>query len=103
MPIAVKVDAGSNTNYFAMLFEFEDGDGGLSAVDLRQAPDSSPWIAMQQSWGAEWKVNYGSPLIAPFSFRLKSLESKKTLVVADVIPVGWQPGATYRSRVNFMI
>ncbi|CAA7403595.1 unnamed protein product [Spirodela intermedia] len=87
--VVFKVDAGSNSNYLAVLIEFEDGDGDLSAVDLRQ------------SWGAVWKINYGSPLKAPFSFRLTSLGSRKTLVVPDVIPAGWQPGATYRSRVNF--
>ncbi|XP_010264308.1 PREDICTED: putative expansin-B2 [Nelumbo nucifera] len=99
--VAFHVDAGSNPNYFAALVEFEDGDGDLAAVDLREALDSDMWLPMQQSWGAVWKLDAGSQLRAPFSLRLKALESSNTIVASNVIPAGWQPGATYRSVVNF--
>ncbi|XP_058085407.1 expansin-B18-like [Magnolia sinica] len=100
------VDAGSNPNYFAVVVEFEDGDGDLNGLDLKQASattsssNSDPWISMQQSWGADWKLNSGAALQPPFSLRLTS-ESGKTLVASNVIPKNWQPGATYRSFVNY--
>ncbi|KAI4354782.1 hypothetical protein L6164_003621 [Bauhinia variegata] len=101
MSIAFHVDAGSNPNYFASLIEYEDGDGDLAKVELKQALDSDSWLSMQQSWGAVWKLDTGSPLKAPFSLRLTTLESGKTVVANNVIPAGWIPGHTYRSVVNF--
>ncbi|KAK1261303.1 Expansin-B15 [Acorus gramineus] len=110
--IAFHIDAGSNPNYFAVLVEFEDGDGDLSDVHLHESSppssSSSPesyasgsWLPMDQSWGAVWKINSGSQLNAPFTLRLTSLESGRSLVAANVIPAGWQPGQTYRSLVNY--
>ena len=101
MSIAFHVDSGSNSNYFASLIEYEDGDGDVSAVDLKQATDSSTWLSMQESWGAVWKLNSGSTLQAPFSIRLTSAVSGNTVVANNVIPAGWQPGQTYRSVINF--
>ncbi|CAA7403596.1 unnamed protein product [Spirodela intermedia] len=99
--VAFQVDAGSNPHYLAVLIEYEDGDGDLSGVYLGQSPGSGSWLPMEQSWGAVWKINSALALRAPFSFRLTSLTSEKTFVATDVIPAGWQPGATYRSSVNF--
>ncbi|KAJ9680682.1 hypothetical protein PVL29_019871 [Vitis rotundifolia] len=99
--VAFHVDSGSNSNYFASLIEYEDGDGDLARVDLQQALDSDMWVPMQQSWGAVWKLDYGSELRAPFSIKLTAVESGNTLVAKNVIPAGWQPGKTYRSVVNF--
>ncbi|KAK7339320.1 hypothetical protein VNO77_19979 [Canavalia gladiata] len=99
--IAFHVDSGSNQQYFAALIEYEDGDGDLAKVELKEALDSSSWDSMQQSWGAVWKLDKGSPLKAPFSIRLTTLESGKTIVANNVIPTGWTPGQTYRSIVNF--
>lgn len=94
------MDSGSNPNYFATLIEYEDGDGDLNRVELKEG--SSPtWEAMQQSWGAVWKLNKGAQLRAPFSIRLTTLGTGKSLVANNVIPVGWRPGMTYRSVVNF--
>ncbi|URD89135.1 atexpb2, expb2, athexp beta 1.4 atexpb2 (expansin b2) [Musa troglodytarum] len=89
--VTFKVDAGSNQNYLAVLIVYEGGDGDLAAVDMQQGASGS-WIPMQQSWGA---------LQPPFSFRLTSGLSGKTLVATNVIPAGWQAGSTYTSTVNY--
>lgn len=99
--LAFHVDSGSNANYFACLIEYEDGDGDLAKVEIKEALDSATWIQMQQSWGAVWKVDEGSPLKAPFSMRLTTVESGESIVINNVIPAGWKPGQTYRSLVNF--
>ncbi|GJN21759.1 hypothetical protein PR202_gb09272 [Eleusine coracana subsp. coracana] len=99
--IAFKIDQGSNPFYFETLVEFEDGDGNLSAVHLKEA-GCSTWTPMVQNWGALWRYNSntGKALRAPFSIRLTS-ESGKVLVANNVIPAGWKAGATYRSMVNY--
>ncbi|KAJ8513456.1 hypothetical protein OPV22_003890 [Ensete ventricosum] len=101
--LAFHVDAGSNPYYFAVVIEYEEGDGDLAAVELMQASssaDSSPWLSMQQSWGAVWKLNSARQLQAPFSIRLTTLLSNRTTVADDVIPSTWLPGETYRSTTH---
>ncbi|PSS33198.1 Expansin-B15 like [Actinidia chinensis var. chinensis] len=102
--IAFRVDLGSNPNYISVVVEFEDGDGDLAHVDLKEASSKTnkQWRAMQRSWGAVWKLDAGSQLKPPFSIRLTSEYSGQTLVVRNVIPNGWRPGATYRSLVNYL-
>ncbi|KAK3430032.1 hypothetical protein EUGRSUZ_E01626 [Eucalyptus grandis] len=99
------VDSGSNPNpnYFAALIEYEDGDGKLGAVNLKQALHSDSWLPMQHLWGAVWKLDGAGQLRALFSIKLTSLDSGKTLVANNVIPTGWQPGQTYRSVVNYAV
>ncbi|XP_071732705.1 expansin-B15-like [Rutidosis leptorrhynchoides] len=94
------VDQGSNPNYFATVIEFEEGDGDLAGVALKEE-GSDEWLNMVQSWGAVWKIDPGRTLQPPFSLRLVSQYSKRVLVAKNVIPRGWTPGLTYRSIVNF--
>ncbi|XP_021686981.2 putative expansin-B2 [Hevea brasiliensis] len=98
--IAFHVDQGSNPNYFAVLIEFEEGDGDLASVYLKEA-SSDEWRPMQQSWGAIWKLDAGVALRPPFSIQLTSRYSGETLAAKDVIPDGWKPGSMYKSVVNF--
>ncbi|KAF5743611.1 hypothetical protein HS088_TW08G00196 [Tripterygium wilfordii] len=103
--ITFQVDSGSNPTYFATVIEFEDGDGDLAGVELKEEGSSGgveSWRAMQQSWGAVWKLdNYGQQLHPPFSIRLTSQYSDQTIVAKNVVPDGWKPNATYRSLVNY--
>ncbi|KAM0844417.1 hypothetical protein ACQ4PT_057059 [Festuca glaucescens] len=94
------VDAGSNPHYFAVLVQYQNGDGDLSAVELMQSGAGAAWAQMQHSWGAVWKFNAGSALQAPLSLRLTSSSGNK-LVASNVIPAGWKAGATYQSAVNY--
>ncbi|XP_017245048.1 expansin-B15 [Daucus carota subsp. sativus] len=111
--LAFHVDQGSNSNYIAFVIEFEEGDGDLAGVGLMETGSlkttsnneqviTAEWRKMQQSWGAVWKLDAGGELQPPLSIRLTSQYSEQTLVAKNVIPVGWKPGATYRSLVNFL-
>ncbi|WOH01327.1 hypothetical protein DCAR_0520709 [Daucus carota subsp. sativus] len=112
--IAFHVDQGSNSNYIAFVVEFEEGDGDIGAVGLMETTSSSKtsstngqvitteWRGMQQSWGAVWKLDAGGELKPPLSIQLTSQYTEQTIVAKNVIPVGWKPGATYRSVVNFL-
>ncbi|GLJ09544.1 hypothetical protein SUGI_0111530 [Cryptomeria japonica] len=97
--IAFHVNEGSTNYWFSVLIEYEDGDGDLQEVDLKQ-DNSDTWKGLKQLWGAYWSLDEG-PLNAPFSIRLKSLSSGKTLTSYNVIPKDWQPSATYTSVVNY--
>lgn len=62
--------------------------------------NSNSWQPMQQTWGANWALSSG-PLLAPFSIRLTTLSTGKTLIINNAIPQNWQPNATYGSNANF--
>ncbi|KAI8027758.1 Expansin-B18 [Camellia lanceoleosa] len=85
--LAFRVDSGSNPFFFATAIEYENGDGDLSRVELQNGA-SGHWLPMQRSFGAVWKLNAAMP--GPLSFRITS-SSGKTVVVTNVIPVGWKP------------
>lgn len=99
--IAFHVDQGSNPYYFAVVVEYEDGEGDLSGIDLKEeGSGSSEWRAMQQSWGATWKLDAGGELHPPLSIRLTNGAGHK-IIAKKVIPEGWQAGTSYRSVVNY--
>lgn len=62
--------------------------------------NSKEWMEMAHVWGATWCIN-GGPLKGPFSVKLTTLSTAKTLSARDVIPRNWSPKATYTSRLNF--
>ncbi|CAA7014013.1 unnamed protein product [Microthlaspi erraticum] len=97
--IAFHVNAGSTDYWISLLIEFEDGEGDIGSMHIRQA-GSKEWIAMKHIWGANWCVTRG-PLKGPFSVKLTTLSNNKTLSATDVIPQKWVPKATYTSRLNF--
>ncbi|KAL8151061.1 hypothetical protein V2J09_020869 [Rumex salicifolius] len=98
--IAFHVNAGSTNYYLSVLIEYEDGDGDIGSMHIRQA-GSSEWLEMTHLWGANWCIN-GGPLKGPFSVMLTSLSLGNTLSARDVIPSRWSPKATYTSRLNFL-
>ena len=49
--VTFHVEEGSNPVYFAVLVEFEDGDGDVVQVDLMEA-NSGYWTPMRESWGS---------------------------------------------------
>ncbi|CAH2051123.1 unnamed protein product [Thlaspi arvense] len=97
--IAFHVNAGSSDYYISLLIEFEDGEGDIGSMHIRQA-ESKEWIAMKHIWGANWVI-VGGPLKGPFSVKLTTLSNNRTLSATDVIPQKWVSKATYTSRLNF--
>ncbi|KAG2380549.1 putative expansin-B2 [Vigna angularis] len=100
--IAFSVDKGANPYYFATAIEYENGEGDLVEVQLKQA-NSDTWLPMQRSWGSRWSLNFGSRMQPPFSIKLTEDGNNKrnTIVAENVIPSGWKAGLVYRSVVNF--
>ena len=97
--VTFHVEEGSNPVYFAVLVEYEDGDGDAVQVDLMEAGSGS-WTPMRESWGSIWRMDTRRPLQGPFSLRVTN-ESGKTLVADQVIPADWQPDNVYSSIVQF--
>ncbi|GJN02257.1 hypothetical protein PR202_ga19589 [Eleusine coracana subsp. coracana] len=97
--IAFRVNEGSTNFWLSLLVEFEDGEGDLGSMQIKQA-NSVEWLDMKHVWGATWCLVRG-PLVGPFSVRLTTLSGRKTLTARDVIPKNWTPKATYTSRLNF--
>ncbi|KAL7148218.1 hypothetical protein ABFS83_06G163500 [Erythranthe nasuta] len=99
MGVTFKIDSGSNPNYMAFAIEFVGGDGDIGAVEMH--PANSGTLYMQQSWGATWKVGIPVGVKGPYSVKITTIESKKTVYASNVIPANWAPGQYYHSNVNF--
>ncbi|KAL0406304.1 UNVERIFIED_CONTAM: Expansin-B3, partial [Sesamum latifolium] len=50
--------------------------------------NSNEWLEMTHIWGANWCIIAG-PLQGPFSVKLTTLSTGKTLSARDVIPRNW--------------
>ncbi|CAN4103333.1 unnamed protein product [Withania somnifera] len=97
--IAFHVNEGSTPYWLSLLVEFEDGDGDVGSMHIREAK-SNQWLEMTHLWGASWAI-IGGPLQGPFSVKLTTLSTGRALSARDVIPGNWSPKATYTSRLNF--
>ncbi|TKV98745.1 hypothetical protein SEVIR_9G581000v4 [Setaria viridis] len=103
LKVGFHVEEGSTQVYFAVLVEYENGDGDVVQVDLMESSrrgGGGRWTAMRESWGSIWRLDSNHRLRPPFSIRLRS-DSGKTLVARDVIPVNWRPNTFYRSFVQY--
>lgn len=69
-------------------------------MDFVAQAGSDQWLEMNHVWGANWCITQG-PLKGPFSVKLTTLKTGRTLSARDVIPGNWSPKATYTSRLNF--
>ncbi|CAN6286045.1 unnamed protein product [Urochloa humidicola] len=99
LKVGFHVEEGSTQVYFAVLVEYENGDGDVVQVDLMES-GGRRWAAMRESWGSVWRLDSNHRLQPPFSIRLRS-DSGKTLVAPDVIPTNWRPNTFYRSFVQY--
>ncbi|KAI0500008.1 hypothetical protein KFK09_018216 [Dendrobium nobile] len=97
--IAFHVNEGSTDYWLSLLVEFEDGDGDIGSMHIKPST-STEWKEMKHVWGASWCI-IGGPLMGPFSVKLTTLSTQRTLSARDVIPRNWSPKATYTSRLNF--
>ncbi|KAJ6349002.1 hypothetical protein OIU77_006564 [Salix suchowensis] len=98
--IAFHVNEGSTDYWLSLLVEFEDGDGDVGSMHIREA-GGTEWLEMTHVWGANWCIVRG-PLKGPFSVKLTTLATGRTLSAREVIPRNWAPKATYTSRLNFL-
>lgn len=96
---AFHVNEGSTNYWLSIQAEFMDGDGDVGSMSIKQA-GSTEWQEMSHVWGANWCLN-GGPLEGPFSLKLTTLTTGKTLSATDVIPKNWSPKSTYFSRMKF--
>ncbi|PWA42827.1 expansin-B14 [Artemisia annua] len=97
--IAFKVSEKVNPSWFSMAIEYADGDGGFKHVEIAQGGTKN-FVAMDNIWGAVWKVDVDPSFQPPFSFRLTSADGK-TVVANNVIPENFSLGQKYSSNVNF--
>ncbi|CAA2979581.1 expansin-B4-like [Olea europaea subsp. europaea] len=102
--LAFRLAKGTNKNYIAFAPEFLNGDGDLAAVDLIVSRNNKV-LPMKRSFGDTWATGF-APFtnVGPYSVRLTTLWSRKTIVAQNVIPVDWvkyPAGTIFRSRVNF--
>ncbi|KAK4384194.1 putative expansin-B2 [Sesamum angolense] len=77
-----------------------NGDGEIGSMEL--IPSSSGQsLYMQPVFGATWKADIPNGITGPYSVRITSLESRRTITAYNSIPANWHPGQYYISNVNF--
>ncbi|KAK4385557.1 Expansin-B4 [Sesamum angolense] len=98
--ITFRIDTGSNPYYLAFVTEYINGDGEIGSIELLPSNSRNP-LFMKQVFGATWKADIPSGIKGPYSVRITSLESRKTVTAYNAIPENWLPGKYYISNVNF--
>jgi hypothetical protein len=101
MNVAFHVEEGSNPMYLAILVEHASGDGDLALVEVLESTPDATWTPLSQSWGAIWRLDSNHPLQGPFSVRITTLTSGKTIEAQNVIPADYVPNTVYESTVQF--
>ncbi|KAK9152725.1 hypothetical protein Sjap_000205 [Stephania japonica] len=97
--VAFHVNEGSTAYWLSLLVEFEAGEGDIGAMHIKPA-SSTVWMEMKHLWGANWCI-IGGPLQGPFSVKITTQSTGRSLSAREVIPRNWSPKATYTSRLNF--
>ncbi|CAA0808824.1 Expansin-B3 [Striga hermonthica] len=98
--IAFHVDEGSTPYWLSILVEFENGEGDIESMSIKQA-NFGIWQPMRHVWGATWCIDQG-PLQGPFSIKLTNGPPNQTTIIApNVIPRDWAPLSTYTATHNF--
>ncbi|KAL0292294.1 UNVERIFIED_CONTAM: putative expansin-B2 [Sesamum calycinum] len=100
MSIAIKIDRGSNQYYLAFALENVNGDGEIGSMELIPSNSGQP-LYMQQVFGATWKADIPIGTSGPYSVRITSLDSRRTITAYNSIPADWHPGQYYIANVNF--
>ncbi|KAE8075912.1 hypothetical protein FH972_014593 [Carpinus fangiana] len=98
--IGFHINEGSTNYWLSIQAQFMDGDGDVGSMHIKQA-NSEDWLEMTHVWGANWCFN-GGPLQGPFSVKITTLTTGKSLAAKDVIPGNWSPTSTYFSRLKFL-
>ncbi|KAL0303521.1 UNVERIFIED_CONTAM: Expansin-B6 [Sesamum radiatum] len=98
--IAFKIDKGSNQYYLAFALENVNGDGEIGSMELLPSNSGQP-LYMQQVFGATWKADIPIGISGPYSVRITSLESRRTIRAYKSIPADWHPRQYYIANVNF--
>ncbi|XP_075489659.1 LOW QUALITY PROTEIN: expansin-B6-like [Primulina tabacum] len=99
--IIFKIDEGSNPNFLAFAMdEYINGDGDISAVELFPSNEKHWKTTMEQSWGATLKAGIPAGVKGPYSVKITTIKSRKSVVAKNVIPADWAPRKYYNSSVN---
>ncbi|KAL0317274.1 UNVERIFIED_CONTAM: putative expansin-B2 [Sesamum angustifolium] len=92
--------SGKAFGYLAKPGQGVNGDGEIGSMEL--IPSSSGQsLHMQPVFGATWKADIPNGITGPYSVRITSLESRRTITAYNSIPANWHPGQYYISNVNF--
>ncbi|KAJ9692779.1 hypothetical protein PVL29_011730 [Vitis rotundifolia] len=75
--IAFHVNEGSTNYWLLLLVEFEDGDGDVGSMHIREA-SSTEWLEIRHVWGANQYI-IGRTLKRPFSVKLTTHSTGRNL------------------------
>lgn len=99
--IKFRIDNGSNRYYLAFVVENLNGFGEIGRVEILPSNPRASWLPMQKSFGVTWKIGISEATPPPYSVRITTPENSASVTAYNVIPVNWQNGSFYYSKVNF--